>query len=77
MQQYFLKSKIEENEIILDGEIAFHIQKVMRMKPQTRIRLVDEQKCCYMAEIDYRKDQVVAHILSEITESSEMNCEIT
>ncbi len=77
MQQYFVKNKIEEKEIVLEEDIAFHVQKVMRMKPQTRIRLVDADKRCYLAEIDYRKNQVFAIILDEIRESSEMNCEIT
>lgn len=77
MQQYFLKTRIKGSEIRLDGEIAFHIQKVMRMKPETKIRLVDEDSHCYLAAIVYKQDQVFAKIIAEIEESSEMKCEIT
>lgn len=77
MQQYFIKTKIEEKEIILDGDVAFHIQKVMRMKPETKIRLVDSESRCFLAAVQYRRDQVAAVILSEIEESSEMKCEVT
>ncbi len=77
MQQYFLKKKIKENEIELDGDIAFHIQKVMRMKANTQIRLVDEESRCYLAEINYSQNRVIAKILSELEESSEMHCQVT
>lgn len=77
MQQYFLEKDIDGGSVILQADQAFHVQKVMRMKPGAIIRVADRNKRCFLAAVRYQDNTVFADILEELTDSSEMKCEVT
>ena len=65
MPVYFIQSKsIQNDRIVLTGELAHHLRDVLRCRPGEIVSLVDEKQVQYRAALDQvNKKQVVAKIL--------------
>ena len=65
MPVYFIQSQsIQNDRIVLTGELAHHLRDVLRCRPGEIVSLVDEKQVQYRAALDQvNKKQVVAKIL--------------
>lgn len=71
MQQYFVEQKGVLNELVgFTSEQQHHIAHVLRMKSDTKVRIVDCDGCAFLATIAYVNQQPVAKIIEEIEQSS-------
>lgn len=67
MQQYFVKGTCQCDQTIqLDEEQCHHIQHVLRMRTGTQIRVVDETKRVYLAQVACSSTGVSAVAIKEI-----------
>ncbi len=78
MQQYFVKTVLEINQIVaLDEQQSFHIGKVMRMKASDAIVLVDDAKQAYEAEIVETGTRCTVRVISHLERNNEMKAQVT
>ena len=65
MPVYFIQSQFIQNDrIVLTGDLAHHLRDVLRCRPGEIVSLVDEKQVQYRAALDQvNKKQVVAKIL--------------
>lgn len=76
MQQYYITNKIFENEpVVFNKEQTHHIVKVMRMKNNDRVYVVDSESKKYIVEIEVG-EPTLGHIVEKVTTSSEMGIRI-
>jgi len=76
MQRYFCKMN-EDKTFLLNQDDSYHIIKVMRMKINDKIEIVDSNKC-YLSEIVDIKDSVVtAKMVEEIIENNENSIKVS
>lgn len=76
MQQYFYSGIINDSKVILDEDQNHHIKNVLRMKPNTAVRVVDTKKHLYIGKIAYTPN-VEIHQLERKTEIVELPIQIT
>lgn len=74
MQRYFLsKSHFKDNYVMIDGEDAKHITKVMRMTPDSQIICCDNEGACYVCILtETGPDNVQAVIHEQLENSAEL-----
>lgn len=78
MQQYFIENKINVNDTVsLNEEQSHHIKNVLRMKSDTRIRLVDQESNAYYASVFYHGNCVMASVEEKILTTGESRMKIT
>lgn len=78
MQQYFVKTVLEINQsVLLDEQQSFHIAKVMRMKADDTIVLVDDAKQAYEAKLIEVGTKCKAAVSSHLQRNNEMNAQVT
>ena len=77
MQQYFLDQSVQCHETVeMNEEQAHHIRHVLRMKENTRIRIVDENQCVYFAHVLYENEKTLAYIEEAFDAKSESSIQI-
>ena len=75
MQQYFVNTLAQPGETIaMTSEQAHHIRRVMRMQQGDVIRVADNSGQIMLAEVEFQKDGVQAHILKELCDHSKNQC---
>ena len=78
MQQYFVKETLELNQLVtLDQQQSFHIAKVMRMKEDDVIVIVDGAKVAYEATLQQVGTGCKAQMTSRLERDNEMNAQVT
>lgn len=78
MQRYFIEDKLEINtKYILDKETSFHIFKVMRMKNDEQIILVDRDNIAYYATLINVDKEVEVLINERLKYSNEPKIKVT
>lgn len=78
MQQYFVKETLELNQLVtLDQQQSFHIAKVMRMKEDDVIVIVDGAKVAYEATLHQVGTVCKAQMTSRLERDNEMNAQVT
>lgn len=78
MQQYFVNEKVNvKDQILVSDEQAHHIRHVLRMKENTVIRIVDEDKQVFFAHVKYEGKQVLAVIDEVCEKTSESSLQLT
>ena len=78
MQQYFVKETLDLNQIVaLDTQQSFHIAKVMRMKEDDVIVVVDGSKVAYEATLRKVGNICTAEMTSRLERDNEMNTQVT
>lgn len=77
MQQYFIDKEIKlKDHILMSKEHAHHISHVLRMKEDTKIRIVDHHEHVFLGHVNYQ-DQKVYVVIDERQSSIIENIEIT
>lgn len=67
MQQYFIQGIIAPDRLVaFDEEQLHHIRNVLKMKPQEQLRLVDQAKKAYLAELVIDKGVWCASIIQAL-----------
>ena len=78
MQQYFVKETLALNQVVaLDSQQSFHIAKVMRMKEEDTIVVVDGEKIAYEAALRKVGPICTAQMTSSLDRDNEMNAQVT
>ena len=78
MQQYFVKETLDLNQIVsLDMQQSFHISKVMRMKEEDTIVVVDGAKIAYEATLRKVGPVCTAEMTDRLERDNEMNAQVT
>lgn len=79
MPRFFIDRKsIENNRVIIFGDDAKHISRVLRMKEGEHLTLCDGMGCDYNAKISrFNKNEVTCEILSQEENSTEPGINIT
>ncbi len=78
MQQYFVKETLDLNQIVALGvQQSFHIAKVMRMKEEDTIVVVDGAKIAYEATLRKVGPICSAEMTSRLERDNEMNTQVT
>ena len=78
MQQYFVKETLALNQVVaLDSQQSFHIAKVMRMKEEDTIVVVDGAKIAYEAALRKVGPICTAQMTSSLDRDNEMNAQVT
>ncbi|UTR14366.1 16S rRNA (uracil(1498)-N(3))-methyltransferase [Salipaludibacillus sp. LMS25] len=79
MQRYFLsKEQFQEKHVLIDGETARHISKVMRMGPGDNVICCDGEGVCHYCTLDnVSVDVVRATITGELTDNTELPVKVT
>ena len=78
MQQYFVKETLDLNQIVaLDMQQSFHIAKVMRMKEDDTIVVVDGARIAYEATLRKVGSICTAEMTSRLERDNEMNAQVT
>lgn len=77
--QFFINAPPPEGELIwLEPEDAWHVFKVLRMKPGEHIRVYDSQQCLYLCQlVAVDKGGVSARVLSRQYRSTEPGIDVT
>lgn len=75
MQQYFAKSK-DNNNFVLEDSDLFHIEKVMRMKNNDLVYVSYEDKI-YESAIKFNKGKLNIECVRETSINNELNCNVT
>lgn len=77
MQQYFVNTLAQPGETIaMTSEQAHHIRRVMRMQQGDVIRVADNSGQIMLAEVEFQKDGVQAHILKKLCDHSKTSVEL-
>ena len=77
MQQYYLKYIQNENDIVsFDEEQSHHIVKVMRMKNNDRVYVVDKDVKKFLVSIEIMGNKAIGHVIEKIESKSEMGLKI-
>ena len=78
MQQYFVKETLDLNQVVaLDTQQSFHIAKVMRMKEDDVIVVVDGAKTAYEATLRKVGNICTAEMTARLERDNEMNTQVT
>lgn len=77
MNRFFYSTKQREGQnVILDGEDAHHLLRVLRITIGESIELCDEQGICHRAEVAILTKQTVCSKLTELLTDSEPQTEV-
>lgn len=71
MQQYFLDYAIENEIVSFNQEQAHHISKVLRMRNDDVVKVVDQNKKAYLVKLNISKDNVEGKIFEELAYTEE------
>ncbi|MCR6106303.1 16S rRNA (uracil(1498)-N(3))-methyltransferase [Salipaludibacillus agaradhaerens] len=79
MQRYFLnKAQFHDKQVLIDGETARHISKVMRMAPGDNIICCDGEGACHYCTLEkVSADDVRATITKELSDNVELPVKVT
>ena len=78
MQQYFVNNKLKVNDLYkFTDEQSHHVFKVMRMKNDNVIRLVDSESNPFLAKIEYVSNSPYAKVFEKLEENHELPVKVT
>lgn len=79
MQRYFVQnSQIQNQTIMIIGNDYHHIRNVMRMKPETKVYVCDEDGHTYLASVTrFTESAVNLRIIDAINHNPELKCRVT
>ncbi len=76
MQQYFYNEIINTDSIQLTKDQNHHIKNVIRLKPNSKVRIIDSLEKCYIGQVEYQEDVKITS-LQLIEDHSELKVKIT
>lgn len=76
MQQYFYPNAVESDLIVLDDNQNHHIKNVIKLKPNTKVRIVDNLNRVFIGQVEYAPEVMITQ-LSQIEEKNELAIKIT
>lgn len=76
MQQYFYNEIINTDSIQLTKDQNHHIKNVIRLKPNSKVRIIDSLEKCYIGQVAYQEDVKITS-LQLVEDNSELKVKIT
>ena len=78
MQRYFVnKENIELPYIYITGDDCQHIGIVMRMKPEDKVYVSDQERSFVAKIISIEKEKVTLEVIEELNEQKELPFNVT